>query len=161
MNEIDDLRQRLSRALLGRAPGPALSTPDPAGLQQLAQARQRLVPPRGRHALPRIAQGVLAFRLRGSHTPYPDLKYACLGIARPTDWEGRLMLDDDPLCEALLAALSRLQQRRPWAFAQCCRSLGAAWANDIAPHAENLSATARQNAGRLAEFLHRSAAYLT
>lgn len=154
MSATEELRQQLARALLAR-PLAALATADPAALQGLAAARQRLAPPRGHRALPRIAQGILAFRLLGRQTPYPDLKYACYGIARPTDWEGRLLLDDARLCDELLAAVAALQYRRPWIHAACCKGLAAAWTEDIAPALERLGQTGRRNAERLADFLRR------
>lgn len=154
MNATEALRQQLARALLAR-PLAALATADPAALQSLAAARQRLAPPRGHRALPRIAQGILAFRLLGRQTPYPDLKYACYGIARPTDWEGRRLLDDARLCGELLAAVGALAVRRPWVYAACCRGLAAAWAADIAPVRDGSGAGTRRNIDLLAEFLRR------
>lgn len=154
MNAAEELRQQLARTLLAR-PLPGLATADPAALQGLAAIRQRLGPPRGHRALPRIAQGILAFRLLGRQTPYPDLKYACYGIARPTDWEGRLLLDDARLCGELLAAVAALAVRRPWVYAACCQGLQSAWAADIAPAGGRLGATARRNTGLLADFLRR------
>lgn len=154
MSAAEELRQQLARALLAR-PLPTLATADPAALQGLAAARQRLAPPRGHRALPRIAQGILAFRLLGRQTPYPDLKYACYGIARPTDWEGRLLLDDARLCGELLAAVGALAVRRPWIHAACCKGLHSAWTADIAPAGERLGATARRNAELLADYLRR------
>lgn len=159
MSATEELRQQLARALLAR-PLAALATADPAALQGLAAARQRLAPPRGHRALPRIAQGILAFRLLGRQTPYPDLKYACYGIARPTDWEGRLLLYDARLCDELLATVAALQHRRPWMYAACCQGLAAAWAADIATTGETPGITAHANAGKLANFLRRTG-YLT
>lgn len=154
MSAAEELRQQLARALLAR-PLPTLATADPAALQALAAARQRLAPPRGHRALPRIAQGILAFRLLGRQTPYPDLKYACYGIARPTDWEGRLLLDDARLCDELLAAVAALAARRPWVHVACCKGLAAAWAADIAPVRDGFGTSASRNIDRLAEFLRQ------
>lgn len=154
MSEIADLREALNRVLLARTL-PDLATPDAETAQRLITARQALAPPRGHFASPRIAQGTLAFRLQRQHTPYPDLKYACYGIARPTDWSGRQLLEEANACDDLLAAVEALATRRPQAFAACCRGLRQAWTRDIAPAPEKLGATARQNAARIAAFLRR------
>lgn len=154
MSDSEALRRHLGKALLAR-PLTSLTRTDPALVERLVAARQRLVPPRGHRALPRIAQGILAFRLQGARTPWPDLKYACYGIARRTDWEGRLLLDDPRTCDALLDAVAALAPARPRAFAACCKGLRTAWNDDITPASNALGATAQRNASRIAEFLRR------
>lgn len=122
-------------------------------LQRLTSARQALTPPRGRYALPRIAQGVMAFRVQGRHTPYPDLKYACYGLARATDWDNRVLLDDAQKCDELLTAVAALRPRQPRAFAACCRALQRSWDTDIAPTSNKLSSSAKENGRKLGAFL--------
>jgi hypothetical protein len=81
LKDADHLRQLLNTQFLTRG---LRDIGDSELLRRLTTARQGPhPPPRGRHALPRIAQGVMAFRMQGSKTPYPDLKYACYGLARP------------------------------------------------------------------------------
>lgn len=154
MNNTEALRRQLAKSLLAR-PLASLEASDPALLQRLAAARQRLTPPRGHRALPRIAQGIMAFRMLGAKASWPDLKYACYGIARRTDWEGRLLLDDSRACDALLDAVATLAAPRPRAFAACCKGLQTAWVEDIAPAGDRLGAVAQRNASRIAEFLRR------
>lgn len=155
MKELEQLRQFLNRSLRSGQPWPV--SPEQATQQQrLAAVRQHLAPPRGRHALPRIAQGVLAFRLQRRATPYPDLKYACYGLARPTDWEGRLLLDDERLCADLLAAVAALRPQQPADFAACWRALQRAWTTDIATGSDTLSPAGRRNAAQVAAFLEQN-----
>ena len=94
-------------------------------LRRLTTARQALTPPRGRHALPRIAQGVMAFRMQGSKTPYPDLKYACYGLARPTDWDSRVLLEEPQKCDELLTALAAASDKLSSGAKENGRKLGA------------------------------------
>ena len=150
MTDAEHLRQLLNSRFLARSL-PELG--DAELLQRLASARQALTPPRGRHALPRVAQGVLAFRIQRRHTPYPDLKYACYGLARPTDWDSRLLLDDTPLFSELLAAVAALRTRQPRAFAACRRALQQSHTTDIAPESRPLTPGARQNRLQLEAFL--------
>jgi hypothetical protein len=152
MNDLDQLRQRLIQVLLIR-PLSRLAANDATLLARLAASRQRLSPPRGHRALPRVAQGVMAFRLHGRETPYPDLKYACYGIARPTDWDGRLLLDEAQLVDALLTTVAQRAARQPRIFAACLRGLAQAWATDIATAEVSLGRSAQQNSRKIAEFL--------
>lgn len=134
MNDSDStaLQLLLERKLLGHNLD-KLALNDPALLERLGIARQALAPPRGRHAQPRIAHGVLAFRVQGRRTPYPELKYACYGVALATDWEGRRLLDDDRLIDELLHTVANLRVSHPARFAACCRALQYAWHTNIAP----------------------------
>ena len=116
-----------------------LAVNDPTLLERLSLARQALNPPRGRHDQPRITHGVLAFRIQGRNTPYPDLKYACYGIALATDWSGRRLLDDDRLVDELLHTIASLRLLQPNRFTACCRALQYAWHNNIAT--DNLSSS--------------------
>jgi hypothetical protein len=154
MKDSEQLRQLLHSQFLGRG---LIDLGDSELLQRLASARQALTPPRGRHALPRVAQGVLAFRVQRQHIPYPDLKYACYGVARPTDWDSRLLLDDAQLFDTLLAAVLALRQNQPRAFLACRRALQQSHAIDIAPEPRPLSPGARQNRLKLEAFLAETA----
>jgi hypothetical protein len=152
MNDLDQLRQRLNKVLLTR-PLTGLTANDATLLARLTASRQTFSPPRGHRALPRVAQGVMAFRLHGRETPYPDLKYACFGVARPTDWDGRLLLDDGQLVDALLAAVAQRAGRQPKIFAACLRGLAHAWTADIANADASLGRSAQQNSRKIADFL--------
>ena len=133
--------------------GVCLRDGDSELLRRLTTARQALTPPRGRHALPRIAQGVMAFRMQGSKTPYPDLKYACYGLARPTDWDSRVLLEEAQKCDELLTAVAALRPHDPPAFAACCKALQWSWDSDIAPASDKLSSGAKENGRKLGAFL--------
>lgn len=146
----DQLRQRLNSQFVSRNwrdPG------DTTLIQRLTTARQALTPPRGRHAQPRITQGVMAFRMQGRQTPYPDLKYACYGLARASDWDNRVLLDDARQVDELLAAVAALQALDRHAFAACCRALQRSWDRDIAPASNKLGSDAKQNGRKLGAFL--------
>ena len=150
MNDSQALRQHLGKIFSNR-PLNALASSDARLVARLTSVRQALTPVGGHRSLPRIAQGIMAFRLQRRHTPYPELKYACYGLARPTDWEGRLLLNDSQLCDDLLAALSALLPRQPQAFAACCRGLRQALASDIA----ELPTPDNANLGKIIAFLSR------
>lgn len=145
------LQQLLERKLLGHNLD-KLAVNDPSLLERLASARQALAPPRGRHAQPRLAHGVLAFRIQGRNTPYPDLKYACYGIALSTDWEGRRLVDDDRLVDELLHTVASLRLAQPRRFAACCRALQYAWHANIAA---DDAARPRPKNQKIANFLLR------
>ena len=152
MKDAEQLRQQLGQRFLTRRTGSAsvnINGNDPALQQRLSDLRQRLSPPRGRHSLPRIAQGVLAFRIQGRATPYPHLKYACYGVAQPTDWNNRLIIDDQPLLLALLDAVAALQSKHHNA---CRRALHLGWSTAQAESAD-LSRSARENLQLIAHFL--------
>jgi len=150
LKDADQLRQLLSSQFLARG---LRDLGDPELLRRLTTARQALTPPRGRYALPRIAQGVMAFRVQGRHTPYPDLKYACYGLARATDWDNRVLLDEAQKCDDLLAAVAALRALNPPAFAACCKALQWSWDTDIAPGKDKLSSGAKENGRKLGAFL--------
>jgi len=74
----------------------------------------------------------MAFRLHGRETPAPELKYACYGIARQVDWDGRRLIDEPRRVADLLAAVGDLaappaDAHDAPAFRDCCRGLLAAW----------------------------------
>jgi len=134
MSAADRLRESLLRALLpGVHTAPFIVT-DPELLARLATRRPSALAPRGHRSLQRIARGVLAFRLHGEKTALPDLKYACYGLARPVDWEGRLLIDDSALYRRLLATADSVGQQRPRAFRDCYRGLLTAWLEDLLPN---------------------------
>lgn len=149
MQDIEHLRQQLKQGFALRQQRPPH---DPQLHEQLSELRQRLSPPRGRHSLPRIAQGVLAFRIQGRETPYPHLKYACYGVARPTDWENRLIIDDHSLLLTLLDAVTALQAKHQPAHTACRRALHLGWSAAQAESA-NLSQSARKNLELIGRFL--------
>lgn len=150
LKDADQLRQLLNSQFLARG---LRDLGDSELLRRLTTARQALTPPRGRYALPRIAQGVMAFRVQGRHTPYPDLKYACYGLARATDWDNRVLLDEAQKCDELLAAVAALRPLQPRAFAACCRALQRSWDTDIAPGSAKLNSGAKENGRKLGAFL--------
>lgn len=155
MKDTEQLRQQLGQRFLARRTGSGrinVNGNDPALHQRLSELRQRLSPPRGRHSLPRIAQGVLAFRIQGRATPYPHLKYACYGVARPTDWDNRLIIDDQALLLALLDAVTALQAKH---HAACHRALHLGWSTAQAESAD-LSRSARENLQLIGHFLGQS-----
>ena len=152
--DLDELTQHLQRKLLAQ-PLSRRAQSDPEHLRRLSEARQRLNPPRGYRALPRIAQGILAFRLQGRQTPYPDLKYACHGIARPTDWEGRLLLDHPPQISDLLVAVSQLVRQHPYAYRACALALLRAWQEDLPP-LRTAGRLLAESESQLEQFLHRA-----
>ena len=130
MNELEKLREQLRRRFVAVRSSTSLAQTEPALLARLSAARQGLAAPRGRFSDARIAQGVMAFRLAGAKTAYPELKYACYGVARPMDWEGRILLAEPRQLELLLATVRALQDR-PRHRAACCRGLQAALASEI------------------------------
>lgn len=150
LKDADHLRQLLNSQFLARG---LRDIGDSELLRRLTTARQALTPPSGRHALPRIAQGVMAFRMQGSKTPYPDLKYACYGLARPTDWDSRVLLEETQKCDELLAAVAALRPLQPRAFTACCKALQWSWDSDIAPAREKLGSGAKENGRKLGAFL--------
>lgn len=155
MKDAEQLRQLLGQRFLTRRTGSAsvnINGNDTALQQRLSELRQRLSPPRGRHSLPRIAQGVLAFRIQGRATPYPHLKYACYGVARPTDWDNRLIIDDQALLLALLDAVVALHAKH---HAACRRALHLGWSAAQAESAD-LSRSARENLQLIGHFLGQS-----
>lgn len=130
MSDLESLRQKLQKAFAVRPRAGAIAG-NPEALARLAAVRQALSPPRGHRSLPRIARGVMSLRLRGRGTPYPELKYACYGVAQPVDWEGRVLLDEARLLDDLLFAVGALRDDPP-RFGQCYRGLLTAWLSDVA-----------------------------
>jgi len=147
VNDLERLEQMLRRRFFASSAAPGASAsagqPDLAPLARLNAARQALAPPRGRFSDARIARGVMAFRMSGEKTAYPDLKYACYGIARPMDWTGRILLAEARQFDQLLAAV-RAQESRPRQLAACCRGLQAAWQADIEQNGDLLKAAHMQ-----------------
>jgi hypothetical protein len=154
MSDSAALQALLERRFLSRNLD-KLALNDSSLLERLSRTRQALAPPRGRHAPPRLAHGVLAFRIQGRNTPYPDLKYACYGIALSTDWEGRRLLDDDRLVDELLHTVANLRLSHPTQFAACCRALQYAWHTNIAPDDVAANHRPRPKNQKIANFLLR------
>ncbi|RIX48994.1 MAG: hypothetical protein D3M94_03595 [Rhodocyclales bacterium GT-UBC] len=134
--ELDLLAQHLRRRFIAVRSSTTLAQTDPALLARLDAVGQALAAPRGRFSTARIAQGIMAFRIHGSATVYPELKYACYGIARPMDWEGRILLGEAQQMQQLLEAVGRLPPRQR---AACCRGLRHSWQNDLAGQPERLA----------------------
>lgn len=128
---LEQLSQQLRRRFVAIRSSTTLAQTEPALLARLNAARDALRPPRGRFADARMAQGVMAFRIAGRQTAYPELKYACYGVARAMDWEGRVLLAEAPQLALLLDGVRALRDR-PRHFAACCRALQRAWDLDIA-----------------------------
>lgn len=123
MDDLAELRRRLRPA-----PADSLAAPDGGALARLAAVRRELSPPRGHRSPARIAKGILSFRMAPRDTPCPELKYACYGIARPMDWDGRIVLAENALLEQLLGAVRAQPARR---FRDCYRGLLTAWLDDV------------------------------
>ena len=158
MNDLEQLTQTLRRrfvvlgAMQSRSSPEAL--PEALLLNRLSAARQSLAPPRGRFSDARIAQGVMALRIAGLKTRYPDLKYACYGVARPMDWKGRILLGELRQLDQLLLAV-RAQKASLRHFAACCCGLQSAWQCDIEKNEDLLNADDMQpGIGKLRQFLN-------
>lgn len=123
MNDLAELRRRLRAA-----PTDSLAAPNGEALARLAAVRRELSPPRGHRSPARIAKGILSFRMTPRDTPCPELKYACYGVARPMDWDGRILLAEPSLLEQLLGAVRMQPARR---FRDCYRGLLTAWLDDV------------------------------
>ncbi len=136
MNDLEQLTQTLRRRFVLVGATESQNAPDASLLARLNWVRRSLAPPRGRFSDARIAQGVMAFRIAGLKTSYPDLKYACYGVARPIDWKGRILLGELRELNQLLLAV-RAQQGSLHHFAVCCCGLQSAWQCDIEKN-ENL-----------------------
>lgn len=136
MDDLDLLRQKLQQALAGRPRSASPLVPESGGARLLAVVRA-VGPARGHRHPPHVAHGVMAFRLRRRETPCPELKYACYGIARQVDWDGRRLIDDARMVADLLAAVAALPGREHGAraFRDCCRGLRAAWEESAADRA--------------------------
>lgn len=149
--ELDQLAQHLRRRFIAVRSSTTLAQTEPSLLARLDAVGQALAAPRGRFSTARIAQGIMAFRIHGSATVYPELKYACYGIARPMDWEGRILLGEARQLRQLLDAVSRL---RPKQFEACCRGLHHSWQSDLAGQPERLAeAQFRDGIATLVRFL--------
>lgn len=122
MSELD----RLHRLLLRHRNLDSLAPGSPEALDRLATACRALSPPRGHLSPSRVAKGVMSFRIAQRNTAYPELKYACYGLARPVDWDGRILLAEMPLLTELLSAVAALRSQ-PRHFSQCYRGLLTAW----------------------------------
>jgi hypothetical protein len=151
VNDLEKLREQLRRRFVAVRSSTSLAQTEPALLARLSAARQGLAAPRGRFSDARIAQGVMAFRIAGANTTYPELKYACYGVARPMDWEGRILLAEPRQLELLLATV-RTQHGRP--RTACCRGLQAAVASAI----DQTAAPQQAGMARLRSFLQEMGA---
>lgn len=124
-SDLDLLRQQLRRTLAGRPQADTVLFAE-TGNARLHALIRAIGPARGHRHVPHLAHGVMTFRLRRRETPCPELKYACYGIARQVDWEGRRLIDDARMVADLLAAVAALPPgTRP--FRDCCRALRFAW----------------------------------
>lgn len=155
MNELEQLGQQLRRRFAAIRSSTTLAQTEPALLARLNAARDALRPPRGRFADARIAQGVMAFRIAGRNATYTELKYACYGVARPMDWEGRILLAETSQLALLLAGVQALQAR-PRHFAACCRALQRAWDLDIAGPDAPITDHMRPGIATLGRFLQEA-----
>lgn len=94
----------------------------------------------------------MAFRLARGKASHADLKYACHGVARPVDWEGRILLAG-ALLDTLLAAVEGLRGQ-PRHYCECYRGLLTAWLADIASDPEFYRAPfLRSGVAKLAAFI--------
>jgi hypothetical protein len=121
MPALKALETRLRHALSGRPR--QLAWGDAFAMRNaLASVRLAFGDRRGMTREQRIAQSVMAFRLQGQNTDFVRLKYACLGLAQPTDWDARRLLEDEKLLQTLLRQVAALRhdKRR---FAACRRNL--------------------------------------
>jgi len=125
VSAADSLASKLRRAFDER-PGLDLAVPAPEVTARLAAVREALGEQRGRRSVSRLARGVMSLRLLGRRVAWPEIKYACHGVARAMDWEKRIVLEDSHLLNELLLAVEALRGR-PYRFAECCRGLQAAW----------------------------------
>ncbi|MDD2885234.1 MAG: hypothetical protein PHT48_09345 [Dechloromonas sp.] len=139
---LDALQRRLQKHFVGDSGQRFRQQLDASIPTRWRAVEQALLPLRGHRSAERVAQGVVALRLAGSETAYPEIKYACHGLARPMDWDGRLLIDEPGMLDALLAALDRLRYR-PRCYAACYRGLLAAWTQDILGNPAMIEHTAR------------------
>lgn len=156
MTPLEQLEQLLRRRFRYSSVG-AVHTEE-GTLARLNIVRQAFSPRRGRFSDGRVAKGVMAFRVAGEKTPYPDLKYACYGVARPMDWEGRILLVESYQLDQLLRAVQALS-RWPHRFSACRRALQAT-ADIVAAELREAPAGDYRQAGlaRLERFLVETAA---
>ncbi|MDR2165097.1 MAG: hypothetical protein LBO79_05615 [Zoogloeaceae bacterium] len=147
---LEKLSARLAQTLDGRPR--QLAWGDPQAMRRsLEAARLTFGGRRGmmtREA--RLVRSILAVRLQGRAASFVQLKYACLGLAQPVDWEARRLLDEEPLCEILLRQVAALQGD-PRRFAACLRGLRKARqmaSAEVIPHASPCA----RNLERLARF---------
>lgn len=134
--DLNELRQGL-RAALGIRADTSLNQLPTSSLHRLETVRRQLSPPRGHRSDERIARALLSFRMLREKTPFPDIKYACYGIARTTDWGGRTLLDEPVLFNTLFNLINELPnngRRQRW----CKAGLISAWKNDIEPAISNI-----------------------
>lgn len=121
MNPLDDLALRLQD--FTRRPGESVHWRDPAMSEALARIRQSFAERLAERDGPRANRSLLAFRLMPQQIGAADLALVCRNIARPADWEGRCLIDDEHLMLLLLARVSILPQTQ---WLQCYRALDAA-----------------------------------
>ncbi|MDR2165082.1 MAG: hypothetical protein LBO79_05540 [Zoogloeaceae bacterium] len=154
MTPLETLKARLEEAMSGR--------PRQHGWGDLPALRRSLEATRlafgdtlGIAREARIVQGVMAFRLQGERVDFVRLKYACLGLARPLDWEARRLLEDERLTRLLLQRVAALRDD-PRRFGMCCRNLLTALEQATAEETPPSAAVAR-NLGLLRRFLGEAA----
>jgi hypothetical protein len=151
---LKNLQDRLKQALSGR-PRQLAWGDLPAMQKSLEAARLALQEKRGMTREQRIARGVLAFRLQGRDTDFVSLKYACLGVNQPVDWDSRRLLEDEAALKLLLHQVAALPD--PRRFAACSRGLLAVWQQrEKTPPPP----AAARNLEHLRQFLHAGAAHL-
>lgn len=153
---LERLRHVLQQALGGRPKSAGALFPKGADARLLA-AIQAIGPARGHRHPPRVAHGVMAFRLHGPKTPTPELKYACYGVARQVDWDGRRLIDEARRISDLLAAVAALPalENGQKAFRDCCRGLHAAWQESAETRAADEAAGDGERWRAVDEFLRK------
>ena len=152
--EIDALRRALRNAMSIR-PDTGLNHLDSLPLRRLENVRRQFTPLRGHRSDERIVRAILSFRMQRENTPFPDIKYACYGIARITDWSGRTLLDESSLFNTLLTLISRYPHQGR--HDRMCRAgLVTAFENEIKP-GMNSNKNRDLNIALLDNFLYRKA----
>lgn len=127
MSELDDLAERLQRAITHRPPDGTQWREPTAMPAALARVRDAFSDRLQERSGARTNRSLLAFRLAPQTIGDVDLKLVCRALTRPADWEQRRLIDDDGLFAQLLAKVDGLRQR-PRHHQACLRALAAACA---------------------------------
>jgi hypothetical protein len=152
MSALKTLENRLKQAAAGR-PRQLAWGDLPAMRKSLEAVRASLGDKRGMTRAQRIAQSVMAFRLHGKEVDFVRLKYVCLGLTHPADWDARRLLDDETLLPALLQQVCSLRFD-PRRFSICWRNLMTAF-EEAKTEKTPFSPAATRNLERLAQFLRQ------